>query len=210
MIKYQLMVLGDLETNCYLLWSEETKKCLIIDPADSGAEISEEIQMLRLEPLGILLTHGHFDHVMGALDLKLIYNLPVYASSKDNFLLKETAKSAGFWLKKKIKVPDLKNCDVDLEKVDAITLDEDSRIEVIRTPGHTPGSCCFYCQKEGFLFSGDTLFDGSVGSTEHKYSSRSDLKVSIKKLIKELPEEIQILPGHGSSTTIREAARLVI
>lgn len=210
MLKYETLVLGDLETNCYILWSEESKRALIIDPADAGVEISEELQRLGLEPLGILLTHAHFDHMMGALDLKLIYNLPIYGSKDDVAILKSANESASYWLKRKIKQPAIGKVDVDLAKVDGITIDEGDMVTVLRTPGHTPGSVCFYCKNEGWLFSGDTIFDGGVGTTKYKYGDPTGLKTSVKKIVNELPAETEVLPGHGSPTTLEQTARLVI
>jgi len=199
-MEYETLVLGELQTNCYLVWDKMTKEAVIIDPADDGVAITEEIYQRRLKPLGIFLTHGHFDHLLGLIDLKLILNLPVYGSSEDNFFFKNTAKSASFWLKRTIDIPNIKGVDVDLVNVSAIKLG-DEKIEVIKTPGHTPGGVCFYCQRSGLLFSGDTLFAGAKGRTDLKYSSEEEINKSVKKLL-ELPINTVVLPGHGSPTTI--------
>ena len=82
MIKFEVLVLGQLETNCYLVWDEETKKGLIIDPADDGVAISDQIEDKGVKLVGVVMTHGHFDHSLAALDLKLMYNVPIFISDK--------------------------------------------------------------------------------------------------------------------------------
>ena len=196
MLKYEKLVLGELQTNCYLVWDDLSKEAIIIDPADGGEDISDEIQRLGIKPIVILGTHGHFDHLLAVLDLKLIFNLPVGISSKDWFLLERQKETAEFFLKRKIKTPNLKKIEIDLDAVVAINLGE-QRIILIKTPGHTPGSVCFYSESNKMLFTGDTFFgDGSSGEVNHKYSSPLELKNSLNKIYK-LPEDTLILSGHG-------------
>ncbi len=200
MLKYENLILGDLFTNCYIVWDEETKKVVVIDPADSGVEISDILQNKQLTLVGILATHGHFDHLLGALDLKLIYQVPFYCNSLDQFLLDHQKETAKHFLKREIRVPNFNKIDIDLNTINEIFLGEE-KIEVIKTPGHTPGGVCFYSQKSGLLFSGDTLFIDGIGSTEHRYSNQNDLKTSINRIIS-LPKETELLPGHGESGTL--------
>lgn len=208
MLQYEILVLGDLETNCYLVWDEGTKDCFIIDPAEDGVGISEEITAKGLIPKGILLTHGHFDHVLGALDLKLIYNLPIYCSEKDFFLLKRQDKTVAHFLKRNIPSPNIKKIDIDLDKTLEIKLGSEI-FEVIKTPGHTPGSVCFYNKLNNLLFSGDTLFYQSRGRTDLSYSSTEDIFISLKKITK-LPEETLVFSGHGTETSIEQEAKRYI
>lgn len=201
MLKYEVLILSELKTNCYLLWDEESKETAIIDAADDGVSISEEIERLKLKPKYILATHGHFDHNMGALDLKLIYKIPYCASEKDLFLLQRQQETAKYFLKQDIKVPNFKEIDIDLDKKEEIILGE-KIIKIIKTPGHTPGGLAFLANN--LLFSGDTIFaQGLRGSTEHAYSSKKDLFKSISDILK-LPEDTVILPGHGEETTAGE------
>lgn len=202
MLKYETLVLGDLETNCYLVWDEETKQTLIIDPADDGVAISEEIENRKIKPMGICLTHGHYDHIMGALDLKLIYNIPLYCSEKDLFLLKRGGQTAEYFRRIKNKTPNITRIDIDLDKEKEIVLGEE-KLEIIKTPGHTPGGICLYYKKEGILFSGDTLFKGLRGRTDFKYSSTKEIFESLKNLMK-LPKDTLVLSGHGEPTTIEQ------
>jgi glyoxylase-like metal-dependent hydrolase (beta-lactamase superfamily II) len=196
MLKYERLVLGEMETNCYLVWDEETKETAIIDPADGGEDISDEIQRLGLKPIVILATHGHFDHVMATLDLKLIFNLPVAVSKLDWFLLERQQETAQHFLKKKIFTPNLAKVDIDLNKVKSIRLGE-FKLKLIKTPGHTPGGVCFHNVESGLLFCGDLVFgDGSTGEVSHKYSAPLDLRSSVEKIL-ELNDGTKILAGHG-------------
>ena len=202
MLKYEVLILGELRTNCYLVWEEKSKECVIIDAADDGVSISEEIERLQLKAKYILATHGHFDHNLGVLDLKLIYNIPYCASEKDLFLLKRQQETASHFLKQSIKVPNLKKIDIDLDKVTEIELGKE-KIKIIKTPGHTPGGVSFLTND--WLFDGDLIFaEGMRGESNHAYSSTKDIYKSISEVLK-LPEDTVILPGHGEETTVGEA-----
>ena len=202
MIKQEMLVLGQLETNCYIVWDEETKKGLVIDPADDSVGISEEIESKGIKLVGIVMTHGHFDHCLAALDLKLIYNVPIYISSKDKFLLDRQDETAKYFLKMELQIPNLIKIDKDLEEIKEIIFGK-SKLEVIKTPGHTPGSVCLYSKKDNLLFSGDTLFKNSRGRTDFKYGSTKKIYESLQKLMK-LPENTDVYSGHGEVTTIRQ------
>lgn len=204
MLKYERLVLGDLMTNCYLVWDEESKEAVVIDPADSGVEISEEIQRRQLKPITIVATHGHFDHILGALDLKLIYNLPLAMHFGDLFLVKRMRESAEFFLKRRIRTPNIEAVEIDLTRAKAIRLGE-YRLKILKTPGHTPGGLCFYSPEGGWIITGDTVFAGEMyGETTHEYSSKAVLNNSLLKIF-ELPNNVLILPGHGDETTVGEA-----
>ena len=206
MLKYEKIVIGELDTNCYLIWDDETKECLVVDPADDGVSISEEINDKNLKIKAIFLTHGHFDHSLGALDLKLIYNADFGCSQEDGFLLDRQDETAKHFLKKEIQVPNFIKIDIDLNKTKSFKLGDET-LEIIKTPGHTPGSVCFYNKKNKLLFSGDTLFAGLRGRTDFKYGSTKKIFESLKKLMK-LDKNTLVLPGHGEETTIeRESKR---
>jgi hydroxyacylglutathione hydrolase len=200
MMKYEVLVLGQLKTNCYLVWEENTKKGIVIDPADDGVVISEEINARQIELTGVVMTHGNFDHSLAALDLKLMYGVPIFLSAEDKFLLSRQSATAKHFLKMKIETPNIKVIDKDLSKIDEICVGKE-KLKVIKTPGHTPGSVCLYSKKEGVLFSGDTLFKQFRGRTDFTYGSTKKISESLKKLM-ELPEETVVLPGHGEATTI--------
>lgn len=208
MIKKEALVLGNLETNCYIVWDEKTKTGLVIDPADDGVSISEEAENKGIKLVGIVMTHGHFDHCLGALDLKLIYNVPIFVSSQDKFLLDRQDETAKYFLKQELQIPNLVKIDKDLDKIKEIHFGE-SKLRVIKTPGHTPGSVSLYSKKDNLLFSGDTLFKDVRGRTDFKYGSTKKIYESLRKLM-ELPEETEVYSGHGDPTTIgREKERYV-
>jgi len=209
MIKIQTFILGELQTNCYLVIDQNTQQCLIIDPADNANFISEQILRQNLKPVAILATHGHFDHILAADELQMAFaspaeasakeGLPFYINEKDLFLVKNLQKNASFWTKRTIveKSPDKISFFSSNIKYQISNI----KFEVIPTPGHTPGSVCFYFPKEKILFSGDTLFADGVGRTDLSYSSPNDLQNSLKKLA-QLPRETKIYPGHGKSADL--------
>lgn len=194
-------VLGPLSTNCYLVINEKAKEVIIIDPADSGDFLTQKILENKLKLQAILATHGHFDHVLATLELKLNFKVPFLISQKDEFLLKLARKSANFWTKID---PQLESAKADrlLKEDDKIKLGNEE-LKVIDTPGHTPGGLCFYNKKSNILFSGDTIFKNAIGRTDLPYSSSADLQKSVEKLLK-LPNSTIIYPGHGEKTTIEE------
>lgn len=201
MLQYENIVLGDLFTNCYIVWDDSTKAVVVIDPADSGVDISELLQSKQLNLVGILATHGHFDHLLGALDLKLIYNVPFYCSSRDQFLLDRQKETAKHFLGRSIAVPNFKKIDVDLDNTEEVIVGKE-KLTVMKTPGHTPGSVCFYNQKNGWLFSGDTLFANGVGRTDTSYGNKNDLQKSLE-IIERLPSDTEVLSGHGERICLR-------
>lgn len=205
MFKFEKFTLGELATNCYLLWDENSKEAVVIDAADESDFIANEIEKRGLKLKYILSTHGHFDHNLGALDLKLIYAVPFCASEKDFFLLKRQQESANHFLGVKYKIPNFKKIDIDLDKKEELFLGK-NKIKIIKTPGHTPGGLSFLA--DSYLFDGDLVFAGGMrGDSQHSYSSNRDIFRSICKIL-ELPKNIEILPGHGENTNIAEAKGL--
>ncbi|OIP86480.1 hypothetical protein AUK05_03545 [Candidatus Shapirobacteria bacterium CG2_30_35_20] len=199
MLNYRRLIVGEMGTNCYLVWAED-KTAIVIDPGDEGVEIAQIIDEMQLEPTAIMLTHGHFDHIMGVTDLQLIFKIPVAMGKKDAFLVDRARETAEYYLKRKIKAPKIKSLNTGFRNIKNIKLATEI-IKVIKTPGHTPGGVCFYAPKSGFLFSGDTIFANGVGDTSHQYSSKLDLNKSISKLLR-LPDSITVLPGHGEEISL--------
>lgn len=192
-LEIEQLVLGDLDTNCYLLSCSQTSQVLIVDPADSADFITQKILDRQLTPVGILLTHGHFDHVLGLLELKLNFPVPVMMHEADVFLLEKAQASARHWLKREVDpVPPPTTF---VKESDIVTIGQ-CHLKVIETPGHTPGSICAY--DATFLVTGDTLFKDGVGATNHAYSSKKRLWKSLER-IRPLAAERTSLPGHGES-----------
>lgn len=200
-LKINSLSLGELNTNCYIIWDKETLKAWVVDPADSGDLISEEIVREGLHLEKIILTHGHFDHILGLLELKLNFpHAPIYLHKKDLFLVKSVQERVNFWLKRQVDPVPLPDQNY---KEDSTLKLSGKEFKVIETPGHTPGSVCLYCSQENLLISGDTLFKHAIGRTDFKYSDHEKIKKSLEKLIN-LPANTIIYPGHGKQTTIKD------
>lgn len=193
-MEVNILILGSLDTNCYLLSDPVTQECAIIDPADDGDFISSEIIRLHLKPKYILLTHGHFDHCLATLELALNFNLPVYLSSLDLFLYHRSDSTAYHFTGLKVLKAPPKT--LELSSKTNLTLGN-VNITVIDTPGHTPGSVCFHCQD--LLFTGDTLIPGETSHESHSYTNPLKLQNSLEKL-KHLPVQTRVLSGHGPSS----------
>ncbi len=187
--------LGQLNTNCYLAWCEKTKEAIIIDPADEGSFISEKILELDLKPVAIVLTHGHFDHILGLLETKLNFTeAPIIVHQADEFLVKSLQKRAQHWLR--MGVDPAPKPDKFVDEGDEVKFGDET-LTVLHTPGHTPGSICLY--NDQVMFTGDTLFrDGIIGRTDLSYSSPRKMHKSLQK-IRDLPGSRQHYAGHGSS-----------
>ena len=191
------LVLGMVGTNTWLIKNKENGELLIVDPADESARIEEKINRMGGKPVAILLTHGHFDHMLAADDLRDEYGIPVIACAAEQQVLTDAMKNlSGSWASAHVLLADQWVCDG--KKLDLAGFS----IEVFHTPGHTAGSCCYYLKDEGVLFSGDTVFYGSVGRTDFPGGSTAEIVRSLHKLVDSLPEETEVFPGHDASTTI--------
>lgn len=191
------IVLGMVSTDTWFLKHKETGEMLIIDPADRADVIARQVKKMEGTPKGVLLTHGHFDHMMAAEDLRNQYHIPIYAFEGEKELLSNARTNlSGNWAEACTLEADylLK----DNENINLAGFD----IQVLHTPGHTSGSCCYYIKEEELLFSGDTLFAGSIGRTDFPTSNPWQMKTSLQRLLTQLPGETIVCPGHGEQTTI--------
>jgi len=183
---------GEIDTNCYIVDDGKSQEALIIDPGDNAEEILEFLNRHQLKARSIVNTHGHWDHIGANRELKARTGAPLLIHELDEFMYKASnSPPADSHLKEN-----------DLIKVGAVIF------KVFHTPGHTPGGISLYCEKEKVLFSGDTLFAGTYGRTDLPYSSQTDMEKSLKKLLK-LPAETKVYPGHGRPTTIGEEQGLL-
>lgn len=197
MYKIDSRILGMVGTNCYLLCNMDIKECVLIDPADSQDEISRMIDESGCSLKGILLTHGHFDHIMAADAVRDKYGVKVYASCDEKNTLEQPHINLGeaYGLKLSVKA-DVWHKDSEILKLAGFD------IEVLHTPGHTEGGSCYYIREIGVLFSGDTLFCGSVGRTDFPGGSMSEIVRSIKEKVMVLPDDTKVYPGHGEGTSV--------
>jgi glyoxylase-like metal-dependent hydrolase (beta-lactamase superfamily II) len=197
-VKYELVVVGALETNCYLFYDEETRDCAVIDPGADHEKIISNIADLELKPVIVLNTHGHVDHIGANSDIVQKYAVPLAMHAADTGLLRV---SDYIELSLLLGARNSPAPDRLLAEGDEISVGRAS-LRVIHTPGHTPGSLGFV--HGGVLFSGDTLFCGGVGRTDLPGGSWKDLERSIRERILTLPEETIVLPGHGPRTTVAQ------
>ena len=196
-MKLEHFVLGPLGTNCYFLINEDTKEVVVVDPASCPKNLREHISERGYRPQAILLTHGHFDHVMGIDKFVQEYEVPVYLHEDEVQILEnpDLNLSSQFGLSYSF---DKGNPIKDGQILDMAGLN----IRVIHTPGHTAGGCCYYLENEHILISGDTLFEQSVGRTDFPTGSMSVLVRSIREKLYCLPDDTHVYPGHGGETTI--------
>lgn len=190
------LIVGQLQTNCYLLIDKKTQETLIIDPGDDADYIERIIADFNAKSTLIIATHGHFDHIMAGFELQTAYNIPFLIHKKDEFLVKDLQSRAEHWLK--IESPPPPKIDSFLKEKETIKIGS-SMLVVIETPGHTPGGICLYDKSEKVLFVGDLIFEnGGIGRTDFSYSSEKDLRKSIDKILK-FPQQTRVFPGHGES-----------
>lgn len=191
------LIVGPVDTNCYIVALDDSDKCVVIDPGDEAESIIFEAEKSGKKITAVLLTHGHFDHISAVAELRKNCNLTVYAYEGE----KEMLSNPEYNLSGSFGNTISETADVyfsDGEVINEAGLD----FEVIYTPGHTSGSVCFYIKNERALFSGDTLFEMSVGRTDFPTGSSSKLKKSIKDRLFILPDDVVVYPGHGNSTDI--------
>ncbi|MBL7081560.1 MAG: MBL fold metallo-hydrolase [Candidatus Omnitrophica bacterium] len=189
------VVVGSMQANCYIFGSDKTKDVVVIDPGDDYEKISTCLNGLNAKY--VINTHGHIDHI-GA---NTRFNLPILIHRLDNQLLKNPQLNLSFLLGFPFSSPEASRL---LEEADTIRAGEIS-LEVIHTPGHTPGGICL--KYDNLIFTGDTLFKEGIGRTDLPYGSQSDLMNSIKKKLLVYGDEVTIYPGHGPQSTIGEEKR---
>lgn len=197
------LVVGPLEANCYLLWDPSDSSAVVVDPGDDAQLIEEEIQNEGLNVLYIINTHGHFDHVgaSGHLREKLGASLAIHP--EDTSLL-ENASQQGKYFGVETQAPN-GPIGPDVELSDGMVIEAGTiKITVLHTPGHTRGGVCLYIEKEGVVFTGDTLFTGSIGRTDLPGGSFDELMRSIREKLLTLGDTVKVFPGHGPGTTIKE------
>lgn len=190
-----------LSENCYIV-NDETKECMIVDCGAHGpfekAAIEQYIKQNELKPVLHVLTHGHFDHVMGSEFIHSTYGLKPVICERDADIYKDAKKLAGdFGIETEGAMPAIGRCVNDGDDVSFGT----NTFKVIHTPGHSKGCVVYYCTEESLAFTGDTLFRNSIGRTDLPGGSMFQIIQSLRALT-QLPDNTRVLPGHGAETTI--------
>lgn len=197
-MKIKTLILGDLHTNVYVVFDEEFKDAVVIDPADEEDKIIQFIDENNLKLKGVLITHGHYDHFRAVNKIKNIYGVPVFASKEES----ESMENPNINLSIRFAgTPISAKSDEIIDDGDIIEF-SDLVFRCIKVPGHSIGSICFYNEENNVLFSGDTLFASAVGRTDFYEGPQQTLITQIKSRLMCLPKETKVYPGHGLRTTI--------
>lgn len=194
---------GPLQCNCTILGDEQAGEAIVIDPGDDVRRIHNRLNELGLKLKQILITHGHIDHVGGALKLKRLTGAPILLNEGDLPLLQMMAMQAA-WLG--VATPETAPPDELLTDGMRVGL-EAYPAQVLHTPGHTQGSVCLHFAPMKLLVAGDTLFAGSIGRTDLPGGNFEQIIDSIESRLLQLPEDTKVLPGHGPGTTIAAEKR---
>jgi len=193
------ITVGQLQTNTYVIADFDSMACVIVDPADEGKRLIEEITREKLTVKGILITHGHFDHIGAVKQLATYYKVPVVAHENEANMMADSQKNYSvYFLQRAI----ISHADTFVVDGEIISFGGSLDFLCIEVPGHTANSICYYMEKEHHLFVGDTLMAGSIGRSDFYDGEPDTLIKAIKSKLMGLPEETRVYPGHGNDTTI--------
>ncbi len=197
------LVVGLLKVNCYILASD-SGEAVVIDPGDNPRGILNLLEGNHLELSMILLTHGHFDHVLAVPELKEATGAPYFVHKGDLFLIEVAHQRGEMWTQQKFRP--LPPPDGFLKDGDSIRFG-DERLEVRHTPGHSPGGISFVWHGERAVFTGDTLLYDTVGRSDFVGGDSQALIRGIEEKLLSLPDDYVVYPGHGKPTTIGRERR---
>jgi len=197
---HKIFPVGPLQCNCSVIGDEKTHEAMVIDPGDQIEGILEILRQEKLTLKQIVITHAHIDHVGGAMKLKAATGAPILMNQNDHALLKMLDMQAA-WIG--MRPPGDVQVDEAIGQGRVLKIGELTS-NVIHTPGHTEGSICLYFPKEKKLIAGDTLFAGSIGRTDLPGGSMDKIMRSLHTQVLALPDETEVVPGHGPVTTIGE------
>jgi glyoxylase-like metal-dependent hydrolase (beta-lactamase superfamily II) len=196
------LILGEYETNCYLLCSNRAANgCVVVDAGPGGGQLLDFIKGHKLNPVAVVLTHGHIDHIGGVAGLRENYpDIKVYIHKLDAKMLEDGYSNLSAMMGGAFSTGP-----ADFLLEDGSVIEQAGiRLQVLHTPGHTPGGICLYSKDEGIVFTDDTLFAESIGRTDFPGGSMEQLLKGIKEKLFTLPDDTVVYPGHGPSTTIAQ------
>jgi hydroxyacylglutathione hydrolase len=194
----EMLTVGPFQENCYVIGDEESGVGALVDPGDEATRIALTVERTGLEIAWIIVTHAHIDHVGAVASLVEEYSCPVLMHEEAEAMLKLAPHQAMMMGLRFGKVPTVDRHVGDDEVLEVGSL----RLRSLYTPGHSPGHLAFYAEEQGIVFSGDTLFAGSVGRVDLPGGSMGVLMQSISERLLTLPDETRVLSGHGPETTI--------
>lgn len=192
-MKIITLVVGQHEANCYIVYDENSKEALLIDPGSEKKRCHQALQKLSLKLIGIVLTHGHHDHIGAADALRKQYTCPIMAHKKELPVLSSPDLN---YSNDGSMVPIAITCDRPLTDGDTLILGTYEWV-VIHTPGHTPGGMCLLCPSENVIFTGDTVFSDDIGRTDLKGGDAAAMKRSIQNKVMLWSDSLIVYPGHG-------------
>jgi Zn-dependent hydrolases, including glyoxylases len=198
----ETLAVGPLGCNCTILGCPETRKALVVDPGGDADRIAALLDRHGLTPVALLHTHAHFDHVLGAPELKERFGAEILLHADDLPLYENVPMQGAFF---GFSLPEPAPVDRFVPDGEQLAFGAEKG-EVIHTPGHTPGSICFHVGKQKLLLTGDTLFAGGIGRTDLWGGSQTALMRSIRERLLTLDPETRVIPGHGPETTLGEEA----
>jgi hydroxyacylglutathione hydrolase len=201
---HEILPVGPLQCNCSIFGDEQSREAIVIDPGDDIGEIVAILQRHQLRVKAIVITHGHIDHVGGAAKLKKLTGAPVHMNEQDTMWLDRLDTQAQ-WLG--METPERTGIDTPAREGDTLELGA-ARMHLMHTPGHTLGSMSIWIPAENKLVAGDTLFRDSIGRTDLPGGDYDTILKSIHTKLLPLPEDAEVICGHGPNTTIgREKER---
>ena len=196
MLNIDWTVTGPFQENSYIIWKENKDSCIIIDPGDDFVNVIKMINKNKVKPIAIINTHAHLDHIASVADLKERYSIPFYLHNNEKEVLKNYQRDSLIFGLVPSKTPE-----VDFWFRSGILEIGPFNIELIETPGHTPGGTCL--KFENHLFTGDTIFSRSIGRTDLPGGDWNILSDSLVRVMKKIPENQILYPGHGPITSLK-------
>jgi hydroxyacylglutathione hydrolase len=199
MLRFETFPVGLISASCVLVWDPERRTGVVVDPGDEAGRIRKRVDALGFKVAALLQTHAHFDHLGAAKELQDLWQCPVFLHPSDSYLVETLDMQTAMFGVRPIRAP---------STTELHPGDVHHGLTTLHTPGHTPGSCCFFGEFEQspVVLSGDTLFRSGVGRTDHWGGDWDHLESSIQRELYTLDDRTLVIPGHGPPTTIGEEA----